>query len=440
MFRAASHRDAWDTLAQGLQRPGAVIALTGAAGVGKTTLANAVIAEQGPAAGPVRRVSGASPEAADIVEAWRGLKRAASTPEAVPLPAGISAVDAARGAQFGILVIDDAHDLAPAALQRLSAALASEPAGQRRPHLLLIARPDLWSKLAGPTFAALRDSITVRAVLFPMPYAEAERYVEHLFALTGASARAVMAEDVLHGLIVGAQGNLRQINAGLGRALAAVRGQRPAPAASPAPPASPLPASLLPEPPPRRSRLLAAASVLAAIGLAVAAMILLEPGRTWMDVRPDPPEPPRADSATLPTIVPPPTAAEPSRLASTPRPAPLTAALPSAALGRPPQASPPSQSLPDDVVAMLLKRGDAMLELRDVSAARRLYERAARAGSARGALALGGTYDPALRADATWDLEPDPGIAAVWYQFAATLGNADARARLDRLTPGKAVK
>jgi TPR repeat protein len=81
-------------------------------------------------------------------------------------------------------------------------------------------------------------------------------------------------------------------------------------------------------------------------------------------------------------------------------------------------ATPPRYTAPG--VTSLLSRGDAMLSLGDISAARLLYERAAALGSARAATAVGKTFDPAfLAAIHASVLRPDPAAAASWYRKAA---------------------
>ena len=84
--------------------------------------------------------------------------------------------------------------------------------------------------------------------------------------------------------------------------------------------------------------------------------------------------------------------------------------------------------------AAFASRGDAMVVLKDISAARKYYEYAANAGNARAALALGETYDPAfLSRLGTLGLKPNPTIAADWYRKAAALGDRVASGRLQAL-------
>ena len=86
------------------------------------------------------------------------------------------------------------------------------------------------------------------------------------------------------------------------------------------------------------------------------------------------------------------------------------------------------------MVGLLLRRGDAALADGDIIAARLLFERAANMGSAVAATAAGKTYDIdfLLRTGAR-GIRADPAAAAAWYRRAAALGDAEARARLDRI-------
>ena len=90
--------------------------------------------------------------------------------------------------------------------------------------------------------------------------------------------------------------------------------------------------------------------------------------------------------------------------------------------------------LPDETLAALLRRGDDLLALGDVSGARLLYERAADGGSARAATAAGKAYDPIFfEAARVHGVPPDTVRALAWYRKAIELGDSEAPARLKRL-------
>ncbi len=106
------------------------------------------------------------------------------------------------------------------------------------------------------------------------------------------------------------------------------------------------------------------------------------------------------------------------------------AAIPAA----PPATTPPTAQA-QSMAAIYASRGDAMLAIKDFSAARKFYEYAANGGSARAAMALAGTYDPAFLTQlGAVGVRPDPALAANWYHTAAALGAPDAEARLHTLS------
>jgi hypothetical protein len=103
----------------------------------------------------------------------------------------------------------------------------------------------------------------------------------------------------------------------------------------------------------------------------------------------------------------------------------------------PPVAPPPSSdaavtqivSLPldSDEIAMLLRRGKDAFSTGDLASARLLLRRAAEAGSAEAALALGATFDPVvLRRLGAIGAAPDAAQARQWYQRAVALGSTTA--------------
>jgi hypothetical protein len=111
---------------------------------------------------------------------------------------------------------------------------------------------------------------------------------------------------------------------------------------------------------------------------------------------------------------------------------PATAAP--AAAAPPPPAAPAARRLDPDELATLLKRAKSMLAIGDIASARLLLERAADAQEADAALMLAGTYDPqVLGTQDIRSITPDPAMAKLWYQKAATLGSADAKRRLTQL-------
>ena len=92
-----------------------------------------------------------------------------------------------------------------------------------------------------------------------------------------------------------------------------------------------------------------------------------------------------------------------------------------------PQSVGSSKVLDADEIAALVKRGKDFANHGDLISARLLLRRAAEAGSAEAAQALGETFDPVVfQRLHVIGIEPDAAMAQKWYQRAAELGSAAA--------------
>ncbi|HLH98115.1 MAG TPA: hypothetical protein VKW08_23665 [Xanthobacteraceae bacterium] len=114
-------------------------------------------------------------------------------------------------------------------------------------------------------------------------------------------------------------------------------------------------------------------------------------------------------------------------------PVAVAVALPATApVSEPP--APAVRSLDPDTVKLLLQQGQQLVAAGDLISARQVYQRAAEAGNAAAALALGATFDPVVLAKIGM-----PGVGAdvekarSWYEKAREFGSADAPQRLATL-------
>jgi hypothetical protein len=112
----------------------------------------------------------------------------------------------------------------------------------------------------------------------------------------------------------------------------------------------------------------------------------------------------------------------------------------SIAVQTPPPPAPPAAvdiarpTLDADEIAVLLNRGKAFLNDGDVVSARLALRRAAEAGSAEAALALGASYDPlVIKQTGAVGVQGDAEQARQWYQKAAALGSNVASRQLANL-------
>jgi hypothetical protein len=122
---------------------------------------------------------------------------------------------------------------------------------------------------------------------------------------------------------------------------------------------------------------------------------------------------------------------------TTPPPAPANTII---ATPLPPATAPANTSIatplpaPNEMISLLLRRGDAALADGDIIAARLLFEQAATLGSPAAATAAGKTYDAEFLAQSgALGIRPDQAAAAAWFRKAAALGDEEARTRLARI-------
>jgi type II secretory pathway predicted ATPase ExeA len=184
-------------LTAAIGRRDGVILLTGAFGVGKTTLCRALVAQLG------RRTLvsfvGETPEAArDLLEtvladfgvisradAAGGSSREASRDNLASTLRNFLASLAALQA-VALVVIDDAHKLTPAALGDLQV-LGELAAEHKLLRLLLVGEPDLDAALRHAELKKLSDLIGLRAELRPLAAGDVADYVAHRLAAAGAA-------------------------------------------------------------------------------------------------------------------------------------------------------------------------------------------------------------------------------------------------------------
>jgi hypothetical protein len=103
--------------------------------------------------------------------------------------------------------------------------------------------------------------------------------------------------------------------------------------------------------------------------------------------------------------------------------------------GPAPAPSTPARKLDPEEISILLKRGDHFIATGDLVTARTVFRRAAEAGDATAAMALGATYDPGVlaRLGVVGMGAADVEKARHWYQKAESLGSSEATRRLQML-------
>ena len=130
----------------------------------------------------------------------------------------------------------------------------------------------------------------------------------------------------------------------------------------------------------------------------------------------------------------PPPPAQSVERAAPPAPAPIIERAPPPQVAeRTPQPA-PTRTLDPAEVDVLVKQGQQFVAAGDFVTARLVFQRAAEAGNAAAALALGASYDPVVLSRlGVRGVDADVGKARTWYQRAKEFGAPDADRRLSTL-------
>lgn len=93
-----------------------------------------------------------------------------------------------------------------------------------------------------------------------------------------------------------------------------------------------------------------------------------------------------------------------------------------------------SRKLDPEQIEILMKQGESFIAVGDLVTARTVFQRAAEAGDAKAALAVGATYDPIMLLKlGVRGVQANVAMARDWYERAKDLGSAEARRRLELL-------
>jgi TPR repeat protein len=112
----------------------------------------------------------------------------------------------------------------------------------------------------------------------------------------------------------------------------------------------------------------------------------------------------------------------------------LAKLLQSAPGAQDPPSSTALRPLDAEQIKFLMKRGEQFIAVGDMVTARLAFQRAAEAGDANAAVALGATYDPTVLARfGVVGISADVAEARSWYRRAEKLGSPEARQRLEVL-------
>ncbi|HRO62599.1 AAA family ATPase [Thermomonas sp.] len=208
VFLSERHRDALAHLLFGIDKGGGggFVQLTGEVGTGKTTLSRLLL-EQLPEHARIALVLNPRQNAVELLETvceelHIGIEGKHGSAKALVDALNAYLLDAYAQGLRVVLLIDEAQNLPPDALEQVRLLTNLETHTQKLLQILLLGQPELRDLLARPELRQLAQRITARFHLSPLDERETAAYLRHRWRVAGGSRFPFNAKAVrrLHAL------------------------------------------------------------------------------------------------------------------------------------------------------------------------------------------------------------------------------------------------
>lgn len=215
LYLSEDHREALGALIYGVAQKKGFISLTGEVGVGKTTLVRAFLEEIDQEHTKV--ISLLNPKVAFrdllvILLTELGANPGAGRGFVMVEQLQRALIEHLRPDCTVVLIIDEAQNMPSATLEDLRVLSNLETSTDKLLQIIFCGQPEFDERLARPELRQLKQRISVRAVVMPLPDAEAVRYIHHRLSIAGAPSLALFTPGAIRAIIREARGIPRLIN------------------------------------------------------------------------------------------------------------------------------------------------------------------------------------------------------------------------------------
>jgi len=235
LFFTPSALEALASLTYGIQTRKGIVLLTGEVGTGKTTLLNKLLDwlhERQAATSFIFNTQLSVSDLFDCLMADFGIPLQSRTKGEMLLRLNRWLLDRHEVGQLAVLVVDEAQNLSPQALEEIRLLTNLETSSEKLLQIVLSGQPELEEKLRHPQLRQLRQRITLRCRTSQLSLAEACGYVAERLHIAGANGEPIFSTEAIESICNYARGIPRVINVLCEHALinAYVDQQKPVPA------------------------------------------------------------------------------------------------------------------------------------------------------------------------------------------------------------------
>jgi putative secretion ATPase (PEP-CTERM system associated) len=187
-FESAGHRRAYAYLQYGVAQGEGFVVVTGEVGAGKTTLVRALLTELDAQKVIAAQLVSTQLDADDLLRSVAiafGLPGKANRKAELVNQIQKFLVDLVPSGRRALLVVDEAQNLTPDAVEELRALSSFQLDGRHLLQSFLVGQPELRKLMRAPSMRQLRERVIASYHLGPMDEAETRAYIEHRLAHVG---------------------------------------------------------------------------------------------------------------------------------------------------------------------------------------------------------------------------------------------------------------
>jgi len=200
LYLTPSHREALAQILYGVQEGKGFIVLTGEVGTGKTTLIQTLLRRLDEKT-EVAYIFNSKLPFDSLVEYM--LRDFGITEDLTSVSQRLFAlnnflIERRRAGQNTVLIIDEAQNLDPPALEQVRLLSNFETATDKLLQIFLAGQPELQSKLDLPELRQLKQRISLRCVIRPLTAEETRDYIQHRLRIAGGRRNDIFSDGAVN--------------------------------------------------------------------------------------------------------------------------------------------------------------------------------------------------------------------------------------------------
>ena len=200
LYLTPSHREALAQILYGVQEGKGFIVLTGEVGTGKTTLIQTLLRRLGEKTQVAYIFNSKLPFDALVEYMLRdfGITENLATISQRLFALNNFLIERRRAGENTVLIIDEAQNLDPPALEQVRLLSNFETATDKLLQIFLAGQPELQSKLDLPELRQLKQRISLRCVIRPLTAEETRDYIQHRLRIAGGRRNDIFSDGAVN--------------------------------------------------------------------------------------------------------------------------------------------------------------------------------------------------------------------------------------------------